>query len=352
MGSAFPTFEGYAGHMQPVIAGLARRYSRTPHPFLGQADLEQECLLGLWQVWTRYREQPADDLCRLGTRTALNKLHDTWLRTQYRGHGEAHTVSLDALPVDVEDLTAHADFADLYLMFALGEIERMLSEVDQAVLRELLLPGVRTLAVIRALLREKRGWREHGLDVASLSRSLERPPQAIEASWVRVQHAARGWFAQATGTSQPITGTGKEVPMPKSSLDPTQGLPDADALGLGDPEPAGAMPFTPVKEAAMPAAAIKKVPPKKKAPSKAPSKGAKKAPAKAKPPMPKPAAAKVVREEKPGVLLPVGTKVRYLGGSRASWLKPGAEGVIRSRQYEIKFPEKLTTLAARFIEKG
>ena len=60
--------------------------------------------------------------------------------------------------------------------------------------------------------------------------------------------------------------------------------------------------------------------------------------------------------EKPGAL-PLGTRVRYLGGSKAAWLVSGAIGVITHHhgdttlRYGLKFNERATVLAASFVEK-
>ena len=60
--------------------------------------------------------------------------------------------------------------------------------------------------------------------------------------------------------------------------------------------------------------------------------------------------------EKPGSL-PLGTRVRYLGGSKAAWLVPGAVGIITHHhgdttlRYGLKFDERATVLASTFVEK-
>jgi len=65
-------------------------------------------------------------------------------------------------------------------------------------------------------------------------------------------------------------------------------------------------------------------------------------------------------EKKPkGPVLAVGTKIRYLGGSRATSIKKGDTGVIKHQygkdksRYAVKFESgKSTVLAGKFVEKA
>ncbi len=64
-------------------------------------------------------------------------------------------------------------------------------------------------------------------------------------------------------------------------------------------------------------------------------------------------------EKKPaGPKLPAGTKVKYVGGSKADWLKKGAQGEIKSVygkatvRYGVKFAGRSTVLAAKYVEKA
>lgn len=373
-------FEQYAGEMQPVISGLARRYVRA-HPFLGEQDLVQECLIGLWQVWDRYRARVTrDELGRLGTRAAFNKLNETWRRTRYRGQGQVQVVPMAESVQTVPDPST-ADAEELMLTFAIAEMDRMLSGVDQRVLHEILFPGVRTLAVTRALLQEKRVLRDEYLSVEVLAESLTQDPQAIVAAWERIQVAARTWLRTNAGPRHAIVEVDRKEapdmePSKTATNDPTAGLPDPETLGLGDdtppaaPAPAasatdtGAKPSKKARATKEPSVktASKSKPQAPKTDEKKPkAKESKKAKAPIKvsgKPASKPAKTPVVKVDKKHALA-IGTKVKYLGGSKAAWLKIGTEGVIKQHhgnttgvRYAIAFPDKRTVLAGHLVAKA
>lgn len=358
--STFPSFEAYAEAMTPLARNMARRYAR-PEVCLEPADLLQDALSALWDVWRRLAgDLPADDLCRIGTAAVKCAYNGAWNNARNpRGIRGLICLSLDApagesaspLGESLSEPEEGGTEALGHLMAA--EIARGLSPPDQRLLDELLEPSTETEALTRRLW-DGRTARRNGLSVhlEVLQRRLGCSRAEVLAAWGRIQAAARAW-AQASSEESTYQGRALSIMPAHPEEDdmqndtqadrttPTPDLPDPDELAAdatGSPE----------KES--PVATTKK--------GKTSKKPAVTKPTAAKPekkaPKPKAAKKETTPRAKPKAALPIGSKVKYLGGGRCDWLKGGEIGVVTRHYAVVKFEKsgRSTEISSLLLEKA
>ena len=374
MGAVTLSLDEYFDRMRPWAARLASM-PRRRHALLGRDDLMQEGLLALWEIWESHHHLPPDELCRLGTTVMRRRMAGASGMAFRRGEKHATIVNVDDPSVI---LRGGEPVDELLLRFGLHELERTLSGLDQAVFREVLAPGAKTLEAIRILWKTKRQGRRKWSKIRSLAlaNALGEPIETVQQAWRNIERCVADLLSQESSESSETSyETGRYMKRDRpfeavnlaeedASMD-TTATPETDLMPPGMESGEEVSEEKPVKKktgaAKTPAKAKKaeaakekkteaKTPAKKAAAEKAP---AEKAATSAKPKAAKPE--KVVKERPKA--LPKETAVVYLGGSKAEWLKKGAKGVIKAHygtstlRYGVKFGDKSTVLGAAFVQK-
>jgi DNA-directed RNA polymerase specialized sigma24 family protein len=364
----FPLFDEYEAAMRPIVLGLTRKSTR-PHPYIGKDDLVQEALISLFDIWQRYRRTvpTPDDLKRMGSRAIRRRLTDAWRRTRWFGEGASVSVPLARTQRAPED--------DVSTQLALLDLERQCPhERDRRVLQELVTPSFRTRSAAR------RGYRDAGAIAVALGWSSGEVLARMATLRGLIHRAIRPSPDALVPDALHSPNTRQEGTMAKTQ--PNE-LPDADLLGemaVAIAEDAPAATRKPKRVRVRTSRATPKpteqpegAKPDKKASRKGKDKKGESAPAREKAPRKEKGRPKSTRndargggpvtwmaKEYSGPKLAVGTPVRYEGGSRAAWLKKGAEGVVAGyygnkaaiTRYDVKFgDDKRTTLSAHFITK-
>jgi hypothetical protein len=305
---AFATFEEYVNSMEVWRHRVVRGHTQA-HPFLAKDDLLQEGLIALWVIYERYNTRlPAQELQRLGT--SHMKLEVLCQRTRAGRFGASGTqrVSLTAREGRPSIQLPGADGTEeMYYAFRVAEIERVLTTTEIQVLKEVLEPGVRTLAALRALHRRARG----DPHVAALAQATALPVGTVQSALARIRRVAR------------YTLQGGNQPMVDETV-----VADPDTQPAVIPEPKARAATKPKARAATKPKARAATEPKKV-------------------------------WEPPTKFYAPGTKVEYLGGSKAANLSKGVTGVVMhvtfthsSLRYGFRTGKRQTILPAETLRKA
>jgi len=411
-------FEQYLVKMKPWVKRVTGSSARgSHHPYLSQEDLIQDGLLNLWRNWRRHRHRvPAEDLGRMGTATVSRACITAYTRSRAFGGGGVRVLSLDEPLGDgaraMAETVGEDGLRTMMVQFALQEAERLLPEVERRLLHELLEPAAGTLAELR------RQWTHRGRGKQTfasvrehvLAQVLEVPISRLRLAWSRVEGQVRAALDRDDPHGAPLDIVDKRQLTPNKGettmermgavdqmfpMEPGMAAEAADANGADstkvktDEAKAKADKAAKAEKVkADKAAKAEKVKADKKAKADADKKAkaekqAAKAAKKAKADAAK--TAKVTKKpaaERSGSkewaaktaferidsgkyvpragekLIPKGTEVVYLGGSRAEWLRKGDKGKVfryygnvgPGVRYGCRFKGRNTMIASKYVK--